>query len=323
MKAVAIQAFGGPEGLALIDLPDLVPATGQVLIASEAIGVGFQDAMIRSGAFAALGFKTGHILGGEVAGTVTAVGNGVDASWIGQRVWAFTGLGGGYAEQVVAPAKEVIAIPANLSAVDAVTVGGPGLVAHFALRHAHFTAGESVLIRGAAGPLGIMAMQLAVRGGASAVAVTTSSAERGARLRQLGATHILDRAGNGDENAPAGYDVIIDIVAGTDMPSYFAKLNPNGRLVAIGVVGGFPPPDFAVAMMAAFQKSLAFSTFSANTVSEPDKHATTADLFAAASRGELQMVVHDVLPLDQAVLAHQTMEAGNVFGRLALAPSRR
>jgi NADPH:quinone reductase-like Zn-dependent oxidoreductase len=321
MKAVAIQAFGGPEGLALIDLPDLVPVAGQVLIATEAIGVGFQDAMIRSGAFAAFGFKTGHILGGEVAGTVTAVGQGVDASWIGQRVWAFAGLGGGYAEQVVASAKEIIVVPANLSAVDAVTVGGPGVVAHFALRHAHFTAGESVLIRGAAGPLGIMAIQLAVRGGASAVAVTTSSAERGARLRQLGATHVLDRSGAG-EDAPAGYDVIIDIVAGPDLPSYFAKLNPNGRLAVIGVVGGFPPPDFASAMMAAFQKSLTFSTFSADTVSEPDKHAVTADLFAAASRGELQMVVHDVFPLDQAVMAHQKMEAGNIFGRLALAPSR-
>jgi NADPH:quinone reductase-like Zn-dependent oxidoreductase len=166
-----------------------------------------------------------------------------------------------------------------------------------------------------------MAIQLAVRGGASAVAVTTSSAERGDRLRQLGATHILDRSGNG-ENAPAGYDVIIDIVAGADMPSYFAKLNANGRLVAIGVVGGFPPPDFAVTMMAAFQKSLTFSTFSASTVSEPDKHAATANLFAAASRGELQMVVHDVFPLDRAVLAHQTMEAGNIFGRLALVPSQ-
>ena len=94
MKAVAIQAFGSPEGLAVIDLPDPSPADGQVLIATEAIGVGGVDVMIRSGAVAAYGFKEGHILGGEIAGTVAAVGGGVDTSWVGQRVWAFTGLGG-------------------------------------------------------------------------------------------------------------------------------------------------------------------------------------------------------------------------------------
>jgi NADPH2:quinone reductase len=96
LKAVAIQTFGGPEGLAVIDLPVPAPADGQALIATEAIGVGGVDAVIRSGALAAYGFKEGHIPGGEVAGIVTAVGNDVDTSWIGQRVWAFTGVGGGY-----------------------------------------------------------------------------------------------------------------------------------------------------------------------------------------------------------------------------------
>ena len=111
-------------------------------------------------------------------------------------------------------------------------------VAHFGLRHAHFAPGETVLVRGAAGSIGIMTVQLAARGGAGAVAVTTSSAERGDRLRELGATHVLDRAGEGGEDAPAGYDVIIDIVAGADMPSFFARLNPNGRMVAVGAVAG-------------------------------------------------------------------------------------
>jgi NADPH:quinone reductase len=105
LKAVAIQTFGDPEGLAVIDLPAPAPADGQVLIATEAIGVGGVDAVIRSGALAAYGFKEGHIPGGEVAGTVTAVGNDVDTSWIGQRVWAFTGVGGGYVEQAIAPAR--------------------------------------------------------------------------------------------------------------------------------------------------------------------------------------------------------------------------
>ena len=238
MKAVAIQTFGGPEGLAVIDLPAPVPAAGQVLIATEAIGVGGVDAVIRSGALAAYGFTEGHVPGGEVAGTVTAVGDGVDPSWVGRRVWAFTGLGGGYAEQAVAPAeRSLVPLPAGLSAADAVTLGSSGVVAHFGLRHARFAPGESVLVRGAAGSIGIMAVQLAARGGAGAVAVTTSSAERGDRLRALGATHVLDRSGDG-RDGPAGYDVIIDIVAGPDLPSFFARLNPNGRMVAVGAVAG-------------------------------------------------------------------------------------
>lgn len=168
MKAVAIQAFGRPEGLAVIDLPAPRPGPRQVLIATEAIGVGGVDAVIRNGSLAAYGFTEGHILGGEIAGTVAAVGDGVDPSWAGRRVWAFTGLGGGYAEQAIAPASTLIPLPAGLPGADAVTLGSSGAVAHFGLRHARFAPGESVLVRGAAGGIGIMAVQLAARGGAGA-----------------------------------------------------------------------------------------------------------------------------------------------------------
>ncbi|MFE2972331.1 zinc-binding dehydrogenase [Streptomyces sp. NPDC059340] len=320
MKAIAIQTYGGPEGLAVVDLPAPAPAAGQVVIATEAVGVGGVDTVIRSGALAAYGFKEGHIPGSEVAGTVTAVGHGVDASWIGRRVWAFTGTGGAYVEQALAPVEEIVPLPVNLSAVDAVTLGSSGVVAHFGLRHAHFAPGETVLVRGAAGSIGIMAVQLAARGGAAAVAVTTSSAERGEQLRRLGATHVLDRSGDGGEPAPAGYDVIIDVVAGKDMPSFFDRLNPNGRMVALGAVAGQPPADFGTKIMAAFQKSMSFAAFSAATVTGADRRAVRSEHFAAASRGEIETVVHEVLPLDAAVLAHRKMDAGEVFGRIVLTP---
>ncbi|WP_327371829.1 zinc-binding dehydrogenase [Streptomyces sp. NBC_01217] len=320
MKAIAIQTYGGPEGLAVVDLPVPTPAAGQVLISAEAVGVGGVDTVIRSGALAAYGFKEGHIPGSEVAGTITAVGDGTDTSWIGRQVWGFTGTGGGYVEQAIAPVQEILPLPANLSAVDAVTLGSSGVVAHYGLAHAHFAPGEAVLVRGAAGSIGIMTVQLAARSGAAAVAVTTSSGERGERLRRLGATHVLDRSGNGGQDAPAGYDVIIDIVAGDAMPSFFDRLNPNGRMVAVGAVAGQPPADFGTKMLAAFQKSMSFATFSAATVTEADRRAVRSEQFAAASRGELKAVVYEVLPLDQAVLAHQKMEAGEVFGRIVLAP---
>ena len=136
LKAVAIQAFASPKGLAVIDLPDPSPGEGQVLIGTEAIGVGGVDVIIRSGALAAYGFTEGHIPGGEIAGIVRAVGDGADRSWVGRRVWAFTGLSGGYAEQAIAPAGTLIPLPAGISAADAVTLGGSGAVAHFGLRHA-------------------------------------------------------------------------------------------------------------------------------------------------------------------------------------------
>ncbi|QLJ05696.1 zinc-binding dehydrogenase [Streptomyces sp. NEAU-sy36] len=320
MKAISIRTFGSPDGLAVVDLPVPVPAAGEVLITTEAVGVGGVDTVIRSGALAAHGFKAGHIPGGEVAGTVTAVGDGVDASWLGLRVWGFTGTGGGYVEQAVAPVEQVLPLPEGLSATAAVTLGSSGAVAHFGLRHARFTPGETVLVRGAAGSIGIMAVQLAARGGAAAVAVTTSAAERGERLRRFGATHVLDRSGDGEDGAPAGYDVVIDAVAGADMPSFFDRLNANGRMVAVGAVAGQPPADFGTKIMAAFRKSLSFAAFSAATVPPADLSAVRAELFAAAARGEIEAVVHEVLPLDEAALAHRRMDAGEVFGRIVLTP---
>jgi NADPH:quinone reductase len=320
MKAVVITAFGDPDGLEVVDLPAPVVAPGQVQIATEAIGVGGVDAVIRRGMLAAYGFREGHLLGSEVAGKVTAVGEGVDASWIGRRVWAFTGLSGGYAEQVVAAVEDVLALPDDLTGADAVTLGGSGVVAHFALERARFTSGESVLIRGAAGSIGITAVQLATGHGASAVAVTTSSVERGTRLRDLGATHVLDRAGEGGRDAPGGFDVVIDVVAGPQLPLFLDKLNPNGRYVAVGVVGGQPPADFGMRLMDAFRRSLSFATFSSDTVPGADRQTVRSSQFAAAAHGDLRTVVHEVLPLDRAALAHRRMDAGQVFGRVVLAP---
>ncbi|MDT0437439.1 MULTISPECIES: zinc-binding dehydrogenase [Streptomyces] len=320
MRAIVIQRYGDPGGLAVVDVPVPVPGPGQVRIVTEAIGVGGADTLIRSGALAAYGFTEGHVPGSEVAGTVDAVGAGVDPALTGRRVWGFTGTGGGCTERALASAADVLPLPPGLSAVDAVTLGGSGAVAHFGLAHARFAPGDAVLVRGAAGGIGVMAVQLAARGGASAVAVTTSSAERGERLRALGATVVLDRAGEGGPETPAGYDVVLDIVAGDGLPSFLDRLRPGGRLVAVGAVGGQPPADFGTRLMAAFRSSLSFATFSLDTVSPADRRAVRSAQFAAAVRGELTAVVHEVLPLTEAARAHRAMDAGEVFGRVVLVP---
>jgi NADPH:quinone reductase-like Zn-dependent oxidoreductase len=320
MKAVVVRRFGNPDGLEVVDLPVPLPGPGQVRITTEAIGVGGVDAVVRRGTLAAYGFREGHLLGSEVAGSVNAVGDGVDASWTGRRVWAFTGLAGGYAEQAVASVDDVLPLPEGLTGADAVTVGGSGVVAHFALDRARFAPGETVLVRGAAGSIGITAVQLAARNGAGAVAVTTSSAQRGARLRGLGATHVLDRSGVADTDVPSGFDVVIDVVGGSQVPVFLDKLSDNGRYVAVGVVGGQPPADFGMRLMGAFRRSLSFATFSSDTVPGAERRTVRSAQFDDAVQGDLRTVVHEVLPLRQAALAHHAMDAGTVFGRIVLTP---
>jgi NADPH:quinone reductase len=154
--------------------------------------------------------------------------------------------------------------------------------------------GESVLVRGAAGSIGIATVELAARGGASVVAVTTSSAERGERLRELGATLVLDRAGHGDHDEPGKFDVIIDIVGGDGIPAFIDRLAPNGRMIAVGAVAGMPPADFGMQLMRSFQQSRSFATFSLNTVPVV-RNTVRSEQFDAAARGRLHPVVHEVL----------------------------
>ncbi|CAN5292508.1 zinc-binding dehydrogenase [soil metagenome] len=321
MRAVTLQTFGSPDGMALGDVPDVTAAPGQLLIQTEAIGVGGVDAVIRRGTLGS-NFPTGMIPGSEIAGRVIGAGDGVDNDWLGRRVWAFTGTSGGYAERAVAALDDVTPLPDGLSATDAVTLGSAGPVAHFALAHAHFAEGDAVLVRGAAGSIGILAVQLAASGGASEIGVTTSSAARGEHLRELGATVILGRTGETKTGTDTqrDFDIVIDVVGGDGVPLFLDQLAPNGRYVSVGVVGGYPPADFGMTLMRSFQRSLSFATFSLNTVPVAERNRVRAEQFAAAARGELEPVVHAVLPLADAADAHRRMDAGEVFGRFVLVP---
>lgn len=319
MRAIAIQEYGDPAGMTVVDLPSPEPATGEVLIETQAIGVGGVDAVIRRGTLGS-GYPQGMIPGSEVAGVVVGIGAEVDPSWIGRRVWAFTGTSGGYGEYAVARVEDVTALPEHLSAVDAVTLGSAATVARFALARAPFAPGDSVLIRGAAGSIGVAAVELAARGGASAVAVTTSSAERGRRLAALGATETLDRTGSALDGAERQFDVIVDIVGGPGMPAFVDRLAPNGRLVLVGAVAGFPPPDFGARLLRGFQESRSVATFSLASIPPGRRDAARAELFEAATRGELHPIVHEIMPLDRAADAHRLMDDGAVFGRIVLVP---
>lgn len=131
---------------------------------------------------------------------------------------------------------------------------------------------------------------------------------------------MLDRSGGGDPDAPASYDVIVDIVGGPGTPELIDRLAPNGRLLVVGAIDGMPPADFGQRLISAFQQSRSVATFSLDTIPTSDRDAVRAEQFAAVTRGELHAVVHDVLPLDQAADAHRQMDAGTVFARIVLVP---
>ena len=104
------------------------------------------------------------------------------------------------------------------------------------------------------------------------------------------------------------------------MTSVLDRLAPNGRLVVVGAVAGWPPADLGTALLAHFGKSLSLATFSADTIPAADQRAVRAEQFAAAARGELRSIVHETLPLPQAATAHRHMDDGTVFGRIVLTP---
>ncbi|WP_163572961.1 quinone oxidoreductase family protein [Fodinicola feengrottensis] len=174
MRAIVMRRTGGPEVLRLEDVPVPVPAAGEVLVKTEAIGASYPETLLRSGAFPVPGGLPA-VAGIEAAGTVAAVGDGVDAGMIGRRVVLMDTCGGAYAEFCASPLSAITEIPDGLSAVDAVAVGGMAATALAVLQDAELAGGETVLIESAAGQVGGYLAQLARRAGAGRIIGTAGS----------------------------------------------------------------------------------------------------------------------------------------------------
>nr|WP_295877141.1 zinc-binding dehydrogenase [uncultured Chitinophaga sp.] len=303
VKVISINAFGGPEELH-VETVTLAPAgVGQVLVAVEACGVGLVDVLFRKGVIPGLS-PTGFVPGVEVAGTVI----GGEAAWMGKRVFAKVG-NGGYAAQVVADVTSIAEIPDGLSSAVAAALGINALVAHFSLLQGRCGKGEQVLVRGAGGGIGTLAVQLATVYGAQVTASTTSIEKR-ALLSALGVQQF--------DNGQQEYDVIMDAVAGDDVASFLHRLKPNGRYVLNGVAGGFPRPDFATPLVTSFQKSLTVSFLSLNSITDSQLMAALTNIFTLAVQGKITAVIDKVYPLEAAAEAHERLESGKVFGKLLL-----
>ena len=188
MHAIEVEHTGGPEVLSLVEKPQPSPGPGEVLIKAEAIGVNFVDTYFRSGLYP---HELPFVLGAEVAGTVAAVGEGVTALRVGDRV-ATADAVGAYAEYCVAPADVVASVPDTVTSDVAAAAILKGMTAHLLIKSVYpVQSGDTVLLHAGAGGVGLILTQWATSLGAQVI-TTASTAHKKELSRRAGATEVLD-----------------------------------------------------------------------------------------------------------------------------------
>jgi NADPH2:quinone reductase len=249
MKAVVARAFGPIESLEIADLPDPRPGPGEVVIDVVAAGVNYPDLLVVGGKYQIVQ-KPPFTPGKEAAGIVSAVGPAVDTCKIGDRVLALVEYGA-YCERLLSPAANVFVLPDTMGMIEAAGFALTLQTAYFALVvRAGLAAGESVLVTGAAGGVGLACVQLARALGANVIA-GVSSAQKAEVALAAGAAHTIDLSGDNlrdrirqDVRALTngkGADVICEVVGGDVFDGCLRALAWSGRLVVLGFAGGRIP----------------------------------------------------------------------------------
>jgi NADPH:quinone reductase-like Zn-dependent oxidoreductase len=333
VRAVVITKYGGLDVLEVQERPEPSPGPGQALIDVRAAGVNFADTLARVGLYPDAP-KPPCVVGYEVAGTISAVGDGVDAGRVGERVMAGTAFGG-YASQVVVPHADAVALPERLSFEEGAAVPVVYATAWASLYgFGSLRAGERVLVHSAAGGVGIAALQLAKRGGAEVHG--TASPGKHDRLRELGLDRAIDYRSDGWWRDLPSYDIVIDGIGGASFKRSNALLRPGGRLVALGASSvqegetrslRRAAPQ-ALRMMRGFdllkQLSDSKSFIAINMKRLWDDRGTLAPwidpLSAFLDDGTIAPVVHAAIPLDRAAEAHRILAARENVGKVVLVP---
>jgi NADPH:quinone reductase len=322
MRAIQLSVHGGPEVLEVHDRPDPEPGPDEVVVEVAAAGVNFIDTYQRSGAY---DIELPGGLGLEGAGTVVAVGSQVTTRQVGDVVaWADTR--GSYAERVAVPAGRCVRVPDGVPAEDAAAVMLQGMTAHY-LTHSTsaLRTGDEVLVYAAAGGVGRLLVQLALRRGARVLAAT-STPEKAELVRSLGADEVLlyreiDVAARVRElTGGAGVDVVYDSVGQATFDTSLRCLRPRGLMVLYGASSGpVPPVDLQVLNRRGSLFVTRPSLFHhVATTDELEWRATS--LFELLRRGDLELAVHERYPLADAGRAHADLESGTTTGKLLVVP---
>jgi NADPH:quinone reductase-like Zn-dependent oxidoreductase len=309
MKAVRLHGYGGPEVLVYEDAPVPEPRAGEVRVRVRAAGVNPFDWKVRSGSMKdIIPLALPAVLGGDVAGQVDAVGEGVTAFVPGEAVYGGAALGrGAYAEYAIAPAGALAPMPRTLDFAHAAAVPAGAVTALQALfdpDKGALVAGQTVLVHGLSGNVGRFALQLAKKAGVRVLGTASASARED--LTRLGADEVIDYRTACFEDVVRGVDVVLDTMGGETQERSWGVLKPGGALVSIA---SFPSQEKAKAHGV---RALFFSS-----------EKTTARLQQIAARideGALGLSPVEVLPLAEAARAHELLQSGKARGKLVLAP---
>jgi NADPH:quinone reductase len=320
MKAIRVSEYGGPSVLELEEVPTPQPGQGQVLVRNHAVGINPVDTYLRSNTDNR-GPKLPYTPGGDAAGVVEAVGAGVVGVKPGDRVYVGGSVSGAYAEMSLCTEAQVHPLPAGVSFSQGAGVNVPYATAYHALFHrAHGDAGESVLVHGASGGVGIAAVQLARARGMKVIG--TAGTERGRRLvAEQGAHHVLDhtRAGYLDEIAALtggqGVNVVLEMLANVNLQKDLNVIAMGGRIAVIGNRGTTEiNARTAMNRNAAIVGVALFNTTPAQLV------GLHAALVEGLANGSLRPVVAMELPLAEAARSHEAVMEPGHHGKIVLIP---
>ncbi len=320
MKAIRVNVVGPPEVMMLEELPGLTPATGQVVVTVKAAGVNPVDTYIRSGQY-----RSNTVLpytpGLDAAGVIAAIGPDVKHRQVGERVYVAWSLTGTYAEQVLCKEFQTHPLPEGISFSQGAAIGVPYGAAYRALfQRAHARAGETVLVHGASGGVGIAAVQLARAAGLRVIG--TAGTEKGrALVKDQGAHHVLNHHEPGyldilaDATCYRGVDVILEMLANVNLNNDLCSLAKGGRIVVIGSRGRveIDPRDAMAREASIFGMTL-------YNASEEELASMHAAFVAGLENGTLRPVVSRELPLGDAAIAHHAVMENSTLGKIVLIP---
>ena len=324
MRAIRFEKTGGPEVLEVVKVDVPAPGPGQILIRHEAIGVNFIETYQRSGLYP---MKLPSGLGGEAAGVVEAVGDGVTRFKAGDRVaTAGSSTPGAYADFSVANAQRAVRLPDDIDSRTAAAALLKGMTVEFLLNRLHAVqSGETILVHAAAGGVGQIMVQWAKAIGAEVIA-TVGSEDKAERARELGADHVIlyrhedvaaeVRRITGGKGVPVAYDSVgKDTFEGT-----LASLARRGLFVSFGNASG-PAPAFEPGRLAR-AGSLFFTrpTLFDYIVTTEELDESAGALFDLIGSGKVKIEIGQTFPLAEAAKAHQALEGRATIGASLLIP---